>query len=92
MRLVSRVRNTSFPFRTLLAFCPPASRLASRPSPICPRRRQIARAKEIKSHFLQQQAHSGADARKLSDIATKGVVVSLGLIKPEGEEASGGGK
>lgn len=52
---------------------------------------QIARAKEIKSHFLASQAHAGADARKLSDIATNGVIVSLGLITPEGGEGGSGG-
>lgn len=44
---------------------------------------QIARAKEIKSHFLQTQAHEGADARKLAEKAATGVIVSLGLVKED---------
>jgi hypothetical protein len=55
-----------------------------------PQLAQIARAKAIKSHYLETQAHSGADARKQAEIASKGVIVSLGLIKPEGDTAGGG--
>jgi hypothetical protein len=49
---------------------------------------QIARAKEIKSHFLQQQAHELGDARKAADVAAKGVIVSLGLVKPVDDSGS----
>jgi hypothetical protein len=48
---------------------------------------QIARAKEIKSHFLQKQAHEGADARKAAERGATGTIVSLGLV-----EEDGGGK
>lgn len=48
---------------------------------------QIARAKEIKSHFLQKQAHDGADARKAAERGATGTIVSLGLV-----EEDGGGK
>ncbi len=51
---------------------------------------QIARAKEIKSHFLQKQARESTDARKMAEVASQGVIVSLGLMKPAGEEGGGG--
>ncbi|ODO03227.1 hypothetical protein I350_06072 [Cryptococcus amylolentus CBS 6273] len=44
----------------------------------------IARAKEVKAHFIQKELHSGSDARKAAEKAATGVVVSLGLV--EGEE------
>lgn len=50
---------------------------------------QIARAKEIKTHFLQKQAHESKDARKAAERGATGAIVSLGLVE---EEASGGGK
>ncbi|KAJ9114366.1 hypothetical protein QFC20_001509 [Naganishia adeliensis] len=52
------------------------------------RTKEIARAKEIKSHFLQQQAHELGDARKAADVAAKGVIVSLGLVKPIDDSGS----
>jgi hypothetical protein len=51
--------------------------------------RQIARAKEIKTHFLQKQAHESKDARKAAERGATGAIVSLGLVE---EEGSGGGK
>jgi hypothetical protein len=50
---------------------------------------QIARAKEIKTHFLQKQAHENKDARKAAERGATGAIVSLGLVE---EEGSGGGK
>ena len=48
---------------------------------------QIARAKQIKSHFLQKTATEHSDARKANEESAKGVIVSLGLIKgEEGED------
>jgi hypothetical protein len=44
---------------------------------------QIARAKQIKSHFLQKTATEHSDARKANEESAKGVIVSLGLIKGE---------
>jgi hypothetical protein len=58
------------------------------PSPPFPSE-QIARAKEIKQHFLQTQAHELGDARKAADVAAKGVIVSLGLVKPITDDAGG---
>ncbi|ODN83794.1 NADH dehydrogenase (ubiquinone) Fe-S protein 5 [Cryptococcus wingfieldii CBS 7118] len=46
--------------------------------------KEIARAKEVKAHFIQKELHSGSDARKAAEKAATGVVVSLGLV--EGEE------
>jgi NADH dehydrogenase (ubiquinone) Fe-S protein 5 len=42
---------------------------------------QIARAKEIKTHFVQTQAREGADARKAAEKAATGVIVNLGLVE-----------
>nr|XP_019006274.1 NADH dehydrogenase (ubiquinone) Fe-S protein 5 [Kwoniella mangroviensis CBS 8507]OCF69735.1 NADH dehydrogenase (ubiquinone) Fe-S protein 5 [Kwoniella mangroviensis CBS 8507] len=44
---------------------------------------QIARAKEIKSHFVQTQISQSSDARKAAEKAATGVIVSLGLVKEE---------
>ena len=52
--------------------------------------RQIARAKEIKTHFLQKQAHESKDARKAAERGATGAIVSLGLVEEEG--SGGGGK
>lgn len=41
---------------------------------------QIARAKEIKTHFLQKTAHESNDARKNAEKAANGAIVSLGLV------------
>lgn len=41
---------------------------------------QIARAKEIKAHFVQTQAREGTDARKAAEKAATGVIVNLGLV------------
>jgi NADH dehydrogenase (ubiquinone) Fe-S protein 5 len=43
-------------------------------------RTQIARAQEIKSHFIHNMARDGADARKLAEKAATGVIVDLGLV------------
>lgn len=48
-------------------------------------RRQIARAKEIKAHFQQKQAHEGADARKAAERRATGAIVSLGLVEEGGD-------
>ncbi|WWD22859.1 hypothetical protein CI109_107354 [Kwoniella shandongensis] len=45
--------------------------------------KEIARAKEIKSHFIQKELHAGADARKVAEKAATGVIVSLGLVNDE---------
>ena len=45
--------------------------------------RQIARAKEIKTHFLQQAAHASNDARQNAEKAANGAIVSLGLVGEE---------
>ncbi|KAG7539619.1 hypothetical protein FFLO_03495 [Filobasidium floriforme] len=47
------------------------------------RTKEIARAKQIKSHFLQKTATEHSDARKANEESAKGVIVSLGLIKGE---------
>ena len=49
---------------------------------------QIARAKEIKSHFVQKTVHETHDARKAAEKAATGVIVSLGLVQEdEGDKA-----
>jgi hypothetical protein len=48
---------------------------------------QIARAKEIKAHFQQKQAHEGADARKAAERRATGAIVSLGLVEEGGDDA-----
>ncbi|RSH86168.1 uncharacterized protein EHS24_004399 [Apiotrichum porosum] len=45
------------------------------------RTKEIARAKEIKTHFVQTQAREGADARKAAEKAATGVIVNLGLVE-----------
>ncbi|KAK6904968.1 hypothetical protein V866_004175 [Kwoniella sp. B9012] len=45
--------------------------------------KEIARAKEIKSHFVQTQISQSSDARKAAEKAATGVIVSLGLVKEE---------
>ncbi|GFZ44799.1 hypothetical protein JCM24511_02525 [Saitozyma sp. JCM 24511] len=47
------------------------------------RTKEIARAKEVKSHFLQKTAHEEHDARKAAEKAATGVIVSLGLVKED---------
>ena len=47
---------------------------------------QIARAKQIKSHFLQKTVNEQSDVRKAAEEGAKGVIVSLGLIKSEGDD------
>ncbi|RXK34969.1 NADH dehydrogenase (ubiquinone) Fe-S protein 5 [Tremella mesenterica] len=47
------------------------------------RTKEIARAKEIKSHFQQKVKHETSDARKAAEKAASGVIVSLGLVKED---------
>jgi hypothetical protein len=77
------------PILPLVPIPHPASSVSLTTSPRHLPPTQIARAKAIKSHYLQTQAHSGADARKQADIAAQGVIVSLGLIKPDGGDVDG---
>jgi hypothetical protein len=78
----------------LAPFCPKPLIRDRRPRPnpqprteltrqTCPPLSQIARAKQIKSHFLQKTATEHSDARKANEESAKGVIVSLGLIKGE---------
>lgn len=45
---------------------------------------QIARAREVKAHFLQKQAQETKNKREYAEKAATGVIVSLGLV--EGDE------
>jgi NADH dehydrogenase (ubiquinone) Fe-S protein 5 len=49
-------------------------------------RRQIARAKEVKAHYLSKQAHESKSQRDYAERAASGVVVSLGLVEKEPEK------
>jgi len=51
--------------------------------------KEIARAKEIKAHFLQKQAQETHDKRALAEKRANGVIVSLGLVNADD---SGDGK
>jgi len=67
------------------------SRPTDRPSPSRhPRqplfRPQIARAKEVKAHYLSKQAHEAKSQREYAERAANGVVVSLGLVEQEPEK------
>ncbi len=55
-----------------------------------PPRPQIARAKQIKATYLQTQAHGQTDARKRAELASRGVIVSLGLMEDDAGEGTGG--
>jgi len=44
---------------------------------------QIARAKEIKAHFLRKQAQETKDKRALAEKRANGVIVSLGLVNAD---------
>jgi len=68
---------------SLLCALPPYS-LSSIRLRFLPPTNQIARAKEIKTHFLQKQAHESADARKAAERGATGAIVSLGLVEEEG--------
>ena len=52
---------------------------------------QIARAKEIKAHFLQKQAVEMKDKRALAEKRASGVIVSLGLVNADADADSTGG-
>ncbi|CAE6431267.1 unnamed protein product [Rhizoctonia solani] len=45
--------------------------------------KEIARAKTIKAHFVQTQAHQGKEGRKVADILSEGVIVGVGLINKD---------
>ncbi|KAL1408909.1 hypothetical protein Q8F55_005723 [Vanrija albida] len=47
------------------------------------RTKEIARAKEIKAHWVQSQVREGADARKAAEKAATGVIVNLGLVNTD---------
>ena len=44
---------------------------------------KVARAKEIKAHFLQKQAAETKDKRALAEKRANGVIVSLGLVNAD---------
>ena len=46
---------------------------------------QIARAKEVKAHFVQKTKHDEHDARKAAEKAATGAIISLGLVNEDGE-------
>lgn len=52
--------------------------------PHLPPTHQIARAREVKAHFLQKQAQETKNKREYAEKAATGVIVSLGLV--EGDE------
>lgn len=52
-------------------------------TPIFPK--QIARAKQVKSHFVQKELQESHDSRKAAEKAATGVIVSLGLVEEEGK-------
>lgn len=76
----TRSATTPTPYAHCLAPTRFAPRLASRRLAALA---QIARAKEVKSHFLQKTAHEEHDARKAAEKAATGVIVSLGLVKED---------
>ncbi|WVQ85179.1 hypothetical protein IAT38_007344 [Cryptococcus sp. DSM 104549] len=45
--------------------------------------KEIARAKEIKAHFVEKEIQENKDHRKAAERAANGVIVSLGLVKEE---------
>ncbi|WVN86006.1 uncharacterized protein L203_101164 [Cryptococcus depauperatus CBS 7841] len=45
--------------------------------------KEIARAKEVRSHFVQKEFSEGQDARKAAEKAATGVIVSLGLVQDD---------
>ncbi|KIR26139.1 NADH dehydrogenase (ubiquinone) Fe-S protein 5 [Cryptococcus deuterogattii 99/473] len=47
--------------------------------------KEIARAKEVKSHFVQKELQESHDSRKAAEKAATGVIVSLGLVEEEGK-------
>ncbi|KAK1921400.1 hypothetical protein DB88DRAFT_500629 [Papiliotrema laurentii] len=47
------------------------------------RTKEIARAKEIKAHYLQKQAHESKNQREYAEKAATGIVVGLGLVEKE---------
>lgn len=47
---------------------------------------QIARAKEIKAHFIQKQQHENKEGKKMADIVADGVIGSVGLIPQGGQQ------
>lgn len=47
--------------------------------------KEIARAKQVKSHFVQKELQESHDSRKAAEKAATGVIVSLGLVEEEGK-------
>ncbi|OCF44274.1 NADH dehydrogenase (ubiquinone) Fe-S protein 5 [Kwoniella heveanensis CBS 569] len=47
------------------------------------RTKEIARAKEIKAHFIQKQVEESANSRQAAEKAATGAIISLGLVKEE---------
>ncbi|ORY22121.1 hypothetical protein BCR39DRAFT_552149 [Naematelia encephala] len=47
------------------------------------RTKEIARAKEIKAHFIEKQIQETHDKRQAAEKAASGVIVSLGLIEDD---------
>jgi len=42
--------------------------------------KEIARARTIKTHFIQKQAHEGKEGRKVAEVLSEGVIMGVGLI------------
>jgi len=41
---------------------------------------EIARARAVKTHFIEKAAHQAKEGRKTADILSEGVIVGVGLI------------
>ncbi|KDQ09590.1 hypothetical protein BOTBODRAFT_137553, partial [Botryobasidium botryosum FD-172 SS1] len=41
---------------------------------------EIARARAVKTHFIEKAAHQTKEGRKTADILSEGVIVGVGLI------------
>jgi len=50
-------------------------------------KKEIARAKQIKAHFIQKQQHENKEGSKVAEILAEGVIGSVGLI-PQGGKSS----
>ncbi|CAD6575744.1 MAG: hypothetical protein TREMPRED_001485 [Tremellales sp. Tagirdzhanova-0007] len=49
--------------------------------------KEIARAKEIKAHFLRKQAQETHDKRALAEKRANGVIISLGLVNADTDQS-----
>ncbi|KAG8982700.1 hypothetical protein FRB94_009909 [Tulasnella sp. JGI-2019a] len=47
-------------------------------------KKEIARAQEVKAHFIKKQLHENKEGKKVADIVADGVIGSVGLIPREG--------